>query len=550
MSSSSSYRRLLLVLCSLAVVSYGWRLFAQQGGGLTPPPKPNGTKSAPAGSTTPSTSAVTTAPTTNGNGQAFQVGERLVYNVNWASHAVAARLELEVAGQGIFFGQESYQLRTKVETLGQVRSLFGDIDNQYTSYIGSKTALPHRVVNSIRQGEKQIEETVVFDHAKQQAIFSDDSMVNIPSGAVDFPSLIYSLRMRGLPGEKQKFSVLFGKEVIEFEAVVKGRERIATQSGTYNTVQLKFYPQNKPYSKYRGYVWFSDDAQRLPVVIQAKLSFGEVRAELSSATITVRPQAPLAKATPLSDESGTMPVPLPSGSDPRNGRPAGQQPAAERVYPFGVGERLNYEVSWGSFSAVGKASFEVRQQGMLGKQRVFEFYGEASSVGAARTLVNVNDQISSFVAVESLMPVRTDLRLREGRRTKQTSANYDWARKTATLTSGTGVALTAPTFDLLSLFYAIRAEDLKLGATYNFPFLDANFRMQMVVVRVVKQEDIGGPMGSRNALQLDILAPAPPNSLLAQVWLSNDARRLPLYLTTRTRFGEIRFQMLSASNTK
>ncbi|MGH9803454.1 MAG: DUF3108 domain-containing protein, partial [Blastocatellia bacterium] len=106
------------------------------------------------------------------------------------------------------------------------------------------------------------------------------------------------------------------------------------------------------------------------------------------------------------------------------------------------------------------------------------------------------------------------------------------------------------TSDLLSLFYVIRAADLKVGKTQLFRFLDANHRLQLVMVSVVKQESIGGPMGTRDALQLDIMTPQPTQILLAQVWLSNDTKKLPLYFATRTRFGELRFQMTSAAITK
>jgi Protein of unknown function (DUF3108) len=82
------------------------------------------------------------------------------------------------------------------------------------------------------------------------------------------------------------------------------------------------------------------------------------------------------------------------------------------------------------------------------------------------------------------------------------------------------------------------------------PFLDANHRLKAVTIRVVKQEPINSSVGARDALQLDVLAPEPAKLLLAQVWISNDARRLPLYFVTRTRFGEIRFQLTNAANTR
>jgi hypothetical protein len=553
MSFYRSIRKFTFALLTVAAISYGWRLYAyQQQGGFTPPPKPTETKTPAGTSSGPKTTSVY-------EGASLRVGERLNYNVTWSEFSTAARIEMEVIGQGVFFGQDSYQIRTKVETLGQMRSLFGDIDHQYTSYVGPQTALPHRLVSSIRQGKTQIEETVVFDQSKQQATLSDESTLSIPKGTYDLGSLIYGMRLRGIPESgKQKFTVLFGKEVVELEAVFKGRERLVTQTGTYNAVQVKLYPQGKKYSKYRGYIWFSDDAQRLPVAIQAKLSFGDVRADLTSAVIAARVVPPSVLAKAPTDESGNPPLPgdVPKGNGQKNGNlpyaivPPSVLPTPSPNLPFGVGERLNYDIAWGNFASVGKASFEVRQQGMLGGKNVFEFYGEASSVGVARTLANVNDQASSFVMVDSLLPVKTDIRLREGRRQKQTAATYDWSKKIVSLPNGTETPIQPGTLDILSLFYAVRASQLKPGATYDFPFLDANHRPQKIRVRVVKQETIGGPMGARDTLQLDVLTPEPVQGLIAQVWISNDARRLPLYFATRTRFGELRFQMTSATNTK
>ena len=558
-------RKVVFGFVAVAAISYGWTLYAyQQQGALTPPPKPSDAKTA---ATSPD-AKTTLSTTTNYDGATLRIGERLGYNITFSGFAVAARLEMEVVEQGIFFGQEGYQIKTRAESLGQVRSLFGDIDHQYTVYVNPRTALPYRLVRSIRQGKTQADDTVVFDQGKQQAVFSDDSSIGIHSGTFDLTSLLYAMRLQGVPESgKRKFSALFGKEVIEFEAVHKGKEQLVTQTGTYTGIQVKLYPQNKKYKKYRAYVWFSDDPQHLPVAFKVTTPIGELRADLTSATISVPNATPLAKVKEWIDESGH--TRSPSGGvgsvgaatnankplgvvDPRTKSTGTDSNTADPSpnLPFGVGERLNYEVAWGQFSSVGKVSFEVRQQGMLGATRVFEFYGEASTLGAARSLISVNDQANSFVTVDSLLPVKTDLRLREGRRTKLTTATYDWSNRSAALSSGTTVQIQPGTLDMLSLFYVIRAADLKPGKTFSFPLLDANHRMQYVKVNVIKQETIGGPMGDREALQLDIVAPEPAQLLLAQVWISNDSKKLPLYFATRTRFGQLRFQLTSASNTK
>src|SRR5215475_11767313 len=220
MSFVKTTRKVIFGLLAIAAISYGLRLYAQQKNAkLTPPPTATSSQSSPA------------AENPN-SGSPFAVGERLVYNVSWSSFSTAARVEMEVVGQGQFYGQESYQLRSKVETLGQMRSLFGDIDNQYTSYVSLSTAVPHRVVSAINQGQRKSEEVTVFDHSRQKATFSDASTVSIRVGTYDLTSLIYGLRLSPLTdGSKYKFTALYQKELIEVEALVKGRERVVAQAG-------------------------------------------------------------------------------------------------------------------------------------------------------------------------------------------------------------------------------------------------------------------------------------------------------------------------------
>src|SRR5262245_16063344 len=114
MSFLKPVNAIIIGLLVLGVVSYGLKLYAQQSVELTPPPKPVETK-APA-----KTSPVAAGP-------AFSVGERLLYNISWSNFSTAARLEMEVSDRGKFYGQDGYQIRTKIETVGQVRSLFGEV---------------------------------------------------------------------------------------------------------------------------------------------------------------------------------------------------------------------------------------------------------------------------------------------------------------------------------------------------------------------------------------------------------------------------------------
>lgn len=555
MSLAKTTRKAIWVLLAVAAISYGSRLHAQQQNpNLTPPPKATSSQASPASE--------------NSNRSPLVVGERLVYNVSWSGFPSAARIEMEVAAQGRFYGQESYQLRSRVETLGQAQAIFGDVDNQYTSYVSMRDAVPHRAVSMIHQGQKRSEEVIVFDHSKQKAIFSDESEVEIHGGTYDLTSLIYGLRLQPLTKDsKYKFTALYEKELIKVDAVVKGRERVVAQAGSYNAILVNFYPRGK-YDGYRGCIYISDDSQRLPVMIKTNLPFGEARAELSSVTFASPSEIPPAKLDFSSDKDARSLRSIPitgasggngngvvdgKGASPMNGVKPGldvESALEAKDYPFVVGERLSYDISWGGFPSVGKATFEVRQQGTFNGRSVIEFFGAGSSVGAARTLINVTDQVSSLVLMDSLLPIRTDLRLREGKRSKQTTTTYDRSRNLMSLSTGLQTAIPPGAHDILSLFYAIRAADLKIGMTRDFTFFDADNRPQRVTIKVVKQESIDSSLGARNTLQVDVLAPEPAKPLLAQIWISNDARRLPLYLAIRASFGELRFQLVNAINTK
>ena len=472
------------------------------------------------------------------------IGERLVFNVAWSNIPSAGRLELEVVDKGLFFGRESHQIRTKVQTMNEAWSLFGEIDNQYTTYLDSATGLPHRLVSSIRQGGRTKvteDDLVIMDQTTQQVsevgTTSTDQSLKMPPSTFDLPALLVALRRQPLPeGGRIKYSAIFGRKLIELDAEVTERRQISTQIGSFNAVCIRLNPRKGPVKgidRYRTFLWLSDDESRTPLLIEAGMPLGDLRAELISATVGSTPRAGTPGLGPLSKDSPK--------ADSRTA-----------ALPFAVGERLNYDISWGNFLNVGRANFEVRQFGLLNDTPVFEFYGEATSIGAARTMISVNDQISSFArATDRLEPLRTDIRLREGRRTKNDTAIFNHPGQVARLDNGTTVRIQPGTLDLISLFYAIRVSKLTIGESQRYDFLDANHRPQAVTIRAVKQETISSPLGSRNATQIDILSATTDSgsALIAQGWISNDRQRLPIFFATRTPFGEIRFQLVSATNT-
>jgi hypothetical protein len=159
----------------------------------------------------------------------------------------------------------------------------------------------------------------------------------------------------------------------------------------------------------------------------------------------------------------------------------------------------------------------------------------------------LDDNFKSYVDVDSLLPLRTETNILEGKRRKDVVAIYK--DNSVRLDNGTHFDVNPRTLDLVSLFYSVRASNLTVGTNHTVHFIDANHRPRTITIKVVKQEAINSALGTRDTLQLDIINHE-GNQLMAQAWVTNDAKRLPLYIVTRLAFGEIRLNLKNVVNGK
>ncbi len=477
----------------------------------------------------------------------FQVGEKLSFNVSWANFPTAARMEMEVAGLGSFFGRQGYQLKTKVQTVGSVRAMFREVDNQYTSYLDAKTLLPFRSDSAIRQGVKNEDASIFLDHQRRLARYSDNSEVAMGAEALDLPSLIFSLRLRDFNAEmkSKKISTLYGKQMIEVEVTAKQKEKISTQAGKFDAIRVELKAKTKDTGDIRVSVWFTDDKSKMPVLFVSRLSFGELRAELSQASVKIPNKVNL---SPVDNKSGEIALNNSGNIGIVLERTDTAASEFETALPFSVGETINYDIAWGNIGSIGKLNLNLVQRGMLDNKVVLEMIGELSTIGTVRSIVNLNDTFKSYVQANSLTPLKTETTIHEGKRNKQIIATY-LSDNSVRLDNGTHFPVPANTLDLVSLYYSIRASDLTIGKSQVFNFVDANHRPRSLNIKVVKKESINSALGVREALQLD-LTNLETNQLMAQTWITNDPRRLPLYIVARLSFGELRLSLKTAINTK
>lgn len=457
--------------------------------------------------------------------QPYRVGERLTYNVSFSNFPSAAHVEVEVVSRAVHFGREAIQLRAHVETTGVVNVALFAINNDYMTYIDPETGLPFRSEETVRDAIRNADSFQDFAQpAGNEAI--PPKQKGFP-GTYDFLSVFY--RARALPlndGGVYDFSVRGEGTEYQAELKVTGRETIRTNVGSFPAIVTQIKVSNSPLRSLKAY--FSDDPGHVPVLVIARLSAGELRAELAGSEL-IKPAAETPSPTPAII-AAPRPTPTPAGPLPLSGN-----------FPFKLAEELNYQVFiGGSNTPLGIASFQVR-----GHSHYFEREGvflsvTANTTGAAAKIFVARDQIDSYVDPKSLLPYRTSMNLAEGER--RLNQILTVSQETGTVTSDKGLKIDVPVgiHDYVSFFYVIRTLMFVSGKRNAVSLLVEN-QPKTVYVDPLPREQI--QLGPRRvqSIPLKLTTDDPePDKYALRMWLSDDRQRLPLRITCNTKLGPLR----------
>jgi hypothetical protein len=340
----------------------------------------------------------------------YKVGEKLTYTVSFSSFTAAASVEMQVAGRGAYFGREGIELRANVQTNGAINAALLDINNDYTTYIDPETGRPYRTQQVIREGGRV--EDVSREYNQPAGISAIPPRKNEVVGDYDLLSALY--RIRALPltqGSSYRFTARHDSIQYDTEIRVTGKQIIKTHVGSFNAIVTQVrISNNKEADSYRIRIYFSDDERHVPILIIARHSAGEIRAEIASSempteqpqpkvnqtTITAtnqskqqtpnntstansqnaptgpqstnipgitlnpipgNPNTPQTPTNPQGPQNPTIVTPQPTGSNNPNAPLANKQPASKTAtallpkpfpadVPFTANEQLNFNVYW------------------------------------------------------------------------------------------------------------------------------------------------------------------------------------------------------------
>jgi hypothetical protein len=219
--------------------------------------------------------------------------------------------------------------------------------------------------------------------------------------------------------------------------------------------------------------------------------------------------------------------------------PASRPRPATLALPFAPGERLTYDVHFGPLK-VGSGTMEVRG---IDTVRSRPAYHTMFRLRGGIPLYAVDDVFESWFSTDDLSSLRFVQNQNEGQKEREHRYEiYPERRVYDDLTDTAGVQPSvASPLDDGSFVYFVRTLPLEVGRTYQF---DRYFKPDRnpVTIRVLRRERVTVPAGTFDAIVIQPVIKAKgifSENGQAELWLSDDDRRMIVQMKSRLSFGSI-----------
>jgi len=229
---------------------------------------------------------------------------------------------------------------------------------------------------------------------------------------------------------------------------------------------------------------------------------------------------------------GASPLGTPDSFESGNLRARGQ--------PFGPGERCRFTIEYGPVKA-GIATMEVLPMVERGGRTCYHLASTAQSAPFFDSIYRVRDRIDTMVDAKSFVTYQYQKVQSEGGYHAEHKAVYDPAHGRVRYADGTTLDSPVNALDVLSAFYRARIEKLTPGLSIYIPH-HSDRKSFYLQVHVVRREKIEVPAGSFSCVVVEpLVGDAGPfkNKGALTVWLTDDARHLPVLMKSKVPVGSV-----------
>jgi hypothetical protein len=228
--------------------------------------------------------------------RSFSTGEKLNYRVhvgfiNAGEGTLLINDEIESINN-----RACYKIDVFGKTVG-VFDFFIRVRDHWGTYLDTVSIIPHKFFQQIEEGKFRKHEVIEFDHIADTAVVKrpdkddySDEFFNIPHQPQDLISGYYYIRTldynKVREGQIIALKAFYDKTVYDFKVKFLGREVIKTKLGTVKTlVFAPIMPKNDLFEEGKESIkiWLSDDDNKIPLKIWAKMWVGAVEIDINNA---------------------------------------------------------------------------------------------------------------------------------------------------------------------------------------------------------------------------------------------------------------------------
>jgi len=222
---------------------------------------------------------------------AFVRGEKLTFRIAFNSAVTGSitggKATLEVKNENKLFGTRStYHVVGEGWTTGFIE-VFYKVKDRLESYFDENALIAWQFSRQTRENSYKKDDIVTFRQKDRMAV-SLAKIVTVPANSQDIISAFYYARTLDIANYKSGATIeipfFLDDSVYRSKVIFKGTEVVKTKMGKFRCVAFRpmVATGNVFDNPYPITVWITDDANRLPILIESELAVGRARVELIS----------------------------------------------------------------------------------------------------------------------------------------------------------------------------------------------------------------------------------------------------------------------------
>ncbi len=208
----------------------------------------------------------------------FPDNRTYVYEVEWRLFTAGlATLRLESTGA-------EQRVTATADSTG-VAALLYHVRDRFEAYFDPRTFCSSLISKHVEEGFRRVDTTVHFEYSRGRSVMQQKNLKNGQTKQVETPisgcvtdvvSGIYYIASLPLEtGMTYTFPLNDGGKTVDVKATVEARESLTTPAGTFQTLRVQPSAATGVLKdKGRVWIWYTNDADRTPVQMRARLFWG------------------------------------------------------------------------------------------------------------------------------------------------------------------------------------------------------------------------------------------------------------------------------------